>query len=307
MQSIKFLLPPLNKNGTFNYKHKDFKGKKSGIYIVGVKILVNSPIQFDDCGKESSLKIEKFCPLYVGKSEDMAKRIKGHQEINNYKGELNYNKELFDLDTKGNASILYHSIKQLIDLRKLNKKRHSQKNDIPLRQVPNCILCGQEKEMFQHLIEKENTLLWFPNPDFFNLKIDSDKWKSAYCYHNAGHYTHLKSVDDDLNNKQTKWLLDKIKKTKEIIENKFWFAYYILDENHIDIINKEFPGKNKKQNKTRTLHCIEDNTFEALRSLNISTYAKATSNKKIFCIDFSEIQNDLVNMNGVPYPKKMMI
>jgi len=307
LETIKFLPAPLNANGTINYYHNSLKGKP-GVYIIGIKTSINRPSQFDESGKNISEKIYRFLPLYVGKSENMAKRIRGHKDIDSTKGELNYNKELFDLDIRGNSEILYNSIKRLMDLRP--KRGHTGGNKTPFKSVPNCKKCNIEIQMFEILKKENNSLVWFPNPAFFNINIDSPSFSSIYNFHHAGHYTHKISIEEDLLHTVTHNLSDKISTAKQIISDNFWFAYYILEPGSkiIEFIKNENPKlKNEQKIITKTLHCIEDNTFAALNDIGISTYAKATTNKKHFIIDLSAIQNELVNMTSAPFKKPLKI
>jgi len=76
-----------------------------GVYIVGVKISV------DVDGKN----IAKFCPLYVGETNNLRRRISDHHDPNHANARLedsllNFTKELFDITL--DVSMLYHSIKQ---------------------------------------------------------------------------------------------------------------------------------------------------------------------------------------------------
>jgi hypothetical protein len=307
METIKFISAPLNANGTIDYNQDELK-VKNGVYIIGIKTPINRPSQFDELGKNITEKIDRFLPLYVGKSENMAKRIKGHKDIDSKKGELNYNKELFDLDIRSNAGILYHSIKRLMDLRP--KIGHTGGNKKPFKSVPKCKKCDNEIQMFQILKEENNSLVWFPNPAFFNVNIDSPSFNSIYNFHHAGHYTHKTSIEEDLLHTVTHNLSQKISTAKQIISDNFWFAYYILepDSKVIEFIKNENPKlKNDKKIITKTLHCIEDNTFAALNEIGIHTYAKATNNKKHFIIDLSSIQNDLVNMTDAPFTSPLIL
>ena len=75
---------------------------EAGVYIVGVKIPVSDPKQFDENGKPIDKAVEKFCPLYVGIQKKIKNKIKGHRDPRNRStsnGELNSYKELFDLST----------------------------------------------------------------------------------------------------------------------------------------------------------------------------------------------------------------
>lgn len=322
MATIKFKNPFLNQDGSINTTHDDLM--TPGVYIVGVKIPVSDPPQFDEKGQQIKTAVEKFCPLYVGIRNDLRVRITGHRNRDSSRGELNYSKELFDLEVNGNVNKLYNSISELLKFRDNTEKNHM-KGHSPIKCFPVlCHKCAEELVMFQKLKKNKNRLIWYPNPAFFEININSMDFKSVYKYHDSGkngNYNHKKSIEKDLKHDACKNLIQKINRTKEIIQSNFWYAYVTLDD-IVNAIPETHTFLYKKANEYREAiespddevrkeaynshgksicESVENATKKALEEKGIFTYAKANKVKEPYEIDFTELAKDLVNMKCLPF------
>lgn len=295
---------------------------EAGVYIVGVKIPVSDPKQFDENGKQIN-KVEKFCPLYVGIRDNLKVRITGHRKRDSSSGELNYNKELFDLNIKGKANKLYESIKNLLSMRDSTTNNHSPNSESRTPDFPIlCHKCAEELRMFHKLLNDKNLLIWFPNPAFFNININkkTETFCSNYEYHHSGSYKHKWSLDYDLKHPDARDLAEKIDETKTIIEEKFWYAFVTLDDiikalpnNHTLCKNgKDYSEAKESDNAIdrkdayknygkAICESVENATKMALQDKGIYTYAKATNVNAPYEIDFTELAKDLVNMTRNPF------
>lgn len=298
MATIKFTTNlPLSSDPTcpkpwqFDPKYFDSIPDKPGVYIVGVKIPVSDPKQFDENGKPIDKAVEKFCPLIVGEASKLKHRIKQHW-TGTGGSSLIAGKELFDLDIKGNTNLLYDSIAKLNDFRSLITSGHKGGNNNTLLNFPSdCKKCEAEKKMFKELIKDKNSLIWFPNPMFFNELLDDKCWQSSLYYHDADFYSHTTSLYYDLpKSSKSRPLIEKIVETKKIISSRFWFAYASKEN------NPSIEFNNKKIRET-----IEDNAKYALINIGINTYAKDKGDKNTHCIALTDIKDDLVNMTGNPF------
>lgn len=299
MATIKFTtnLHPFQNGGAWQFHPNFFEGKdangndvcnpvpnEAGVYIVGVKIPVSDPPQFDENGKQlNAPKNEKFCPLYVGIRDNLKSRIKSHQKYNGY---LNGKKELFDLSQP--IKQIYQEILLLNYVWMKSKKKNADKNWLN-KYMPN--------------------LIWFNSNIFFNEYLGlSNPPLSTYV---DNQYWHRGSLSIDLPNlPNSNLLIDKINNTKKIIFENFYYAYYEFEPKKIKLQeNADYNTQIKP-----TLEKIESATkWKLMRVLNIPTYADIHgAGKKIWKdldqgqyvdidIDLTDIKNVLVNMTGQPF------
>ena len=321
MATIKFTtnLHPFQNDGAWQFHPNFFEGKDAngaqisfpvpnepGVYIVGVKIPVSDPKQFDEKGKEIDKAIEKFCPLYVGIQDDLSTKISGHRNPNNtstYTGELNSFKELWNLNEE--PKIFYKGIQIWNE-----KWRRSRKTDDDFKRL---------KQLKNFITEVESNankcLIWFPNKVFFNTYLTTNR--SNY-EEKSGHMgsVGLNKDLDTINTKEAKTLKKLIEKVKLKIQNNFWYAFitakdidnsilqsnshplkevaeeYLKDSNW-NIGRKNGPGKT-------ICESVENATNRALAQKGIYTYAKAHTPKHPYIIDFSNLKDDLVCMENNP-------
>lgn len=305
MATIKFTTNlPLNsdpnwsKPWLFDPKYFDSIPDKPGVYIVGVKIPVSDPKQFDEKGNQIDIAVEKFCPLYVGIKKNIRERLIDHHNWNGY---LNGKKELFDL--KQSICNVYEDI-FLWNIHWDKESKHSNIN--------------VKTKLYSEIAKKNNTLIWFPHESFFNryLKLS----QSQYVEHTG----HFGSVGDGkdldiIKTKESSDLKEKIITIKKIIFNQYWYAYVTLDDIVQQVLNDKnhklfsiaksynetkFYGKgNVKGEGRRLCENVESLTKELLsKKLNIHTYATSGNCIGFFQIDLTDIKDDLVNMTGRAFP-----
>jgi len=338
MATIKFTtnLHPFQNDGAWQFHPNFFEGKDAngndvcdnngniisfpvpnepGVYIVGVKIPVSDPKQFDENGKPIDKAVERFCPLYVGIQDDLSTKISGHRNPNNtstYTGELNSFKELWNLNEE--PKIFYKGIQIWNEKWRRSKKTVEDPNRIDqlglfMTEVRDCA---------------ENCLIWFPNRVFFNVYLNTDL--SNYG-EKSGHFgsVGLNKDLDTINTKEAKILKKLIEEVKLKIENNFWYAFitaeYIansilqsnnhplkevadkyLQERVWTIKMKNAKGNTISKNGPGKILCesIENATNKALAQNGIYTYAKANTPKHPYVIDFSNLKDDLVRMEYNP-------
>ncbi len=198
--------------------------EKSGVYIIGIK------------SKSYSDNSEKFYPMYVGETNNLRNRIESHY-IGNSAGTMNGNKEIFDL-SEGKLDLLYNSINEL----NLNRpKSQHVKAKVKSSSFPvSCRKCIGERQLFNGGLSSDNTLLWFPNPDFFNFKV-SNGWKSVLFFHDMD-YMHSYSMLRDLSRSVESGTLNSaLLFSKHVIWDKFYFIYAITPKK--DTVTAEFYTK----------------------------------------------------------------
>ena len=192
--------------------------KKRGVYIVGVKIDVKN-------------QGEKFCPLYTGLNRNLQNRIRGHWDTDCEDasvGELNSCKELFELN---DPFKFYPDIKIWDD--NWTGTHHKKRNSI------------------SHLSRIIDTLIWFPDPFYFDVKIGGNNHISPlFNRHNVT----ISPVYNLYNSKNpfAKDLLIKIISSKEIISTKYFYCYSEIEED-----------------KSLKLNDVESDVKNALKKINI--------------------------------------
>ncbi len=311
METIKFTSPLIkyaSKNPWyFDEKYFDDIPPIPGVYIVGVKIPV--------IGQE-----EKFCPLYVGISNNLQSRLKEHHNnkiITKTGGYLNSRKDLFDIVNEPIQNV-YSDI-EIFNQFKNNKNLYDPYN-----------LSSFDAVKINH-----NSLIWYPDAHFFDNYLNVQKL-SEYPLKdgrldNVGHFESIRSGGDldSIHKKDSACGADglkiKILEVKNKIENNFYFIYATLDsistelskdenaelfqdavdyrKNKIYSIpgNKENGVKRQKGPGMRICEKVESTTKEALKGIGIHTYGAVSVKNGVLNIDLSDIQNDLVNMTGAPF------
>jgi hypothetical protein len=248
MQTVKFTTNlPLGANPAkwiFDPIYFESIPKKSGVYIVGVKIDVK------DQG-------ERFCPLYTGINRNLQSRIRGHWDTDCKDasvGELNSCKELFELN---DPFKFYPDIKIWDD--NWSGVDHRKRKSI------------------SHLSQIIETLIWFPDNTFFDVKIGGDNQINPVLNR---HNVTISPIYNLFNSKNpfAKDLLSKIILTKRIISTKYFYCYCEISD------------------KSLKLNDIEGDVKNALKKIGIYTYAKAKQEVSSCQVDLSEIQDVLVNM-----------
>lgn len=251
------------------YTEKGYQ-KKSGVYIIGV--LIN----------------EKFCPLRVGQAlDDLYHRVRNEHWLCGVvkRGGLNSFEELFDLLL--DPTQFYEGIR-----------------------IWNNVWCGKSsRERFQELFQKIKTggndsLIWFNCCEFFDHYIGKPG-VSKYV-DGTGHDASLifdlpqiarnnQSIANDTNK-----LIDRIKNTKQLIKDNFYYAYW--DANSFE----GFSQMVKKVQKA-LLRSVEGATKKALETIEIYTYSHDEAFNGQFTIDLSLIQEILINNTNDVYPNPLRI
>jgi hypothetical protein len=190
--------------------------ENKGVYIIGIKTSVSK--------EEKAKKEECFCPFYVGTYTNLRYRISGHWDIENtetIRGSLNSFKELFDVEVlEDNASLFYKDIK--IWDEGWSGVHHSKRINLSK-------LCNKVKK-------NGNSLIWFPDPKFFDVYLNEVSNVNVNVKTNRHiatieNRTNLSSLKKDSANN----LIEKIKKTREAIKNKYYYCYYSVLENDVKI------------------------------------------------------------------------
>jgi hypothetical protein len=245
METIKFENPlgDYSTNTPWKFDEKYFNKippNTPGVYIVGVKIPVNG-------------QGEKFCPLYVGISLNIKKRLNEHylneKEVRT-SGYLNSCQELFDI----------------------REKPHLFYNDIEI--MEKFILRGphtkKEQEFMKPFVFKiiknkkyggNNTLIWFPDSRFFDNYLELTEGTSKYPNSEANHSASIKKDGGDLTNikvKSSKKLKKRIIDVKDTIEKKFYFVYSQIKKESYETSAAEIEFNIKNELKLKGIHTYGD-------------------------------------------------
>ncbi len=224
--------------------------KVNGVYIVGVKMG------------------SKLCPLYVGISNDIKKRMLQHWVCNLPDGYLNSHKELFDF------SIGIPSLYKSIEI--WNEEWHLKKHTI------------RQKEILYKKLDKR--MIWFNDKLFFDnyLRLQSNHVSSHYRANFDWHWgslnydlPNLKIGGPQLNIKEIDTLILKIESTKNYITNNFYFGYY-----------ENTPARIENINNSEYLQKIEAELKYELQQKHIFTYASVIQNPM-----GKQIWDSLINSN----------
>lgn len=273
---ITFNHPPVNSNNPFNdfdpMEKSHYPGKsKNGIYIYGFKheLSENAP--------------KKFVPLYVGQGNFFRRLYQDHYfkkikinsifTISGQQVDLGENKELWNLSSLTNlASIitLYEQMKEYDEMRR------------DATQACLTLLSGLSE------------LIYFQNKNFLNLRyqLGFSDVKEDISITEANQY--LTQISKGNN---TKNHIKAVKDTLYFLSENFYYIYAdIPDETDLKLIKG---SRIDAESFTKT----------ALKDLKIFTTGSAKKNQKdkSCTIDFSAIQNDLINVGehsyGNPYDK----
>ncbi len=220
-----------NNNWQFSEDSFSQVPQEPGVYIIGVKV------------KSITDKKETFYPIYVGETKNLNIRIQEHY-YGKKSGTLNGNKEIFDLNINKIDS-LFDSVNSFISKRP--KCQHKSPKSPTIKRPKGCYKCDEEKKLYDKLVKEGNTLIWFPNPDFFNAKVGY-KWKSILRYHDND-YMHSYSLLRDLTREiKSKLLLTEIVNSKQTLWNKYFFFYAPLEGAYLKLgeyYTKDILDKNK--------------------------------------------------------------
>ena len=127
---------------------------------------------------------------------------------------------------------LYNSILDLNSRR--SNFNHSNGKMKSLSFPSGCRKCKEDRVLFNGGLSKDNTLLWFPNPDFFNFKVGNG-WQSILPYHDRD-YMHSQSLVRDLSRSYQSGVLSQaILLSKHILWEKFFFIYAEVSKKDADI------------------------------------------------------------------------
>lgn len=174
----------------------DLIPNEPGVYIVGVKLLLNG--------------IETFFPLYVGEASYLKVRLNKHYKERSTKNS-NSTKEIFDLSNiLKSYKDLYEALKAYNDLWTFNsiKKGGSKKK--------HKMYCNDKIEEF---------LIYFQCSSYLNFCLNLDVKTSCWKDMNHKDFNDYVSI---LNTSSSKKLLDSYNLTKECVQDNFYFSYCIL-------------------------------------------------------------------------------
>ena len=266
-----------------------------GVYIVGVKINVD-----DYNGNQAS----KFCPLYVGETKDLNKRIQAHQCL--VGGYLNQRKELFDLTAP--IVNVYDDIKLWNTQYRIYLRGAIWRNPLFARigyGIGGTLIYFRWSGFFD---------------DFFGVGVGP-----VSLYGGTGHNAalidlHRISLAHPVLALPSNNLIDKINQTKNIISTEFYYSFYVAPIG-TDLAYRQF---------------IEAAVKCALEEINLYTYghipvfsagfafyttrhyARGHPNQgcikpialrpiPLYDINFSLIQADLVNLTGGAFIHPLVI
>jgi len=276
MTTITFNHPPTNSNDPFNdfdpMEKSHYPGKsKNGIYIYGFKLkLCENPTN-------------KFVPLYVGQGNFFRRLYQDHYfkkiKINSMftflgqQVDLGENKELWNLSSLTDLTSIITLYNQMKTYDKM-----------PRNATQACLT----------LLSGLSELIYFQNKNFLNLRyqLEFANVKDDISITEANQY--LTQISKGNN---TKNHIKAVKDTLDFLSKNFYYIYAdIPDENDLELT------------KGRRVDA-ESFTKFALNDINIFTTGSAKKNQKDkSCkINFSAIQNDLINVGehsyGNPYDK----
>lgn len=241
-----------------------------GIYIYGLRLTVDNH--------------RKFVPLYVGTAKNLGYRLfDEHFKQESFPGTGSSLKEIFDFSK---------SIFTIKDIQ-----------DRYLEMLIYDIATNRRRGIQQPLVYYLKFLIWFQNINLFNIKLATNLFDG-----NSNHKKTIK-VGGDLDSIPIAEDLKKsIVSTKQKFNDDYYFVYATFD--HIELkgdidLYKEFKdfinnwqGEFGEENFFKR---IELATKTALNQINIHTTAKADGKVYSLTIDFSNIQDCLVNMGGHPF------
>jgi hypothetical protein len=211
---------------------------------------------------------EKFCPLYVGThTSNLASRIEGHWDKKNtetIRGSLNSFKEIFDLSLP--PFQFYKGIKIWNNEWKGKRFRSPEKK---IKQLVNFFNMVKD--------DGDNCLLWFPNETFFQIYLANSE--IAFTPKLNHHELTLRPnnlYDVLLNEKK---LINKINDTKSLIESKYWYYFIEVEDTNTKLEELE--------------SYINQSLIE---NYGVYTFAKSSSPKKEFLIDWTNIEDDIIRL-----------
>ncbi|MFM7016086.1 MAG: hypothetical protein ACKOX3_07150 [Bacteroidota bacterium] len=268
--------PALDKHGNksnnpfndFVPANKQHYPTTKGIYIYGLKLKVNG--------------IDKFVPFYVGisygKDSTLLKRLYTDHYTKNKTGGKG-KKELWDFTNPSSTKQLSNIYSELFYYDYINNYRNVVgKNTKQFRRSEAYI-----KELLNF-----NYLLYFNNKNYFEMK----NGKAYKNYHETQReIDHWSSL--------IKYPGKKITRIKALFSTNFYYIYCPFED-----IEKQIPKNEIKVTTKELLERIELTTKLALKNINIHTTAAAKGNCIDLDIDFTNIQEHLVNMGSHPHNKK---
>lgn len=255
---------------------------EAGVYIVGVKIPVSDPKQFDENGKPIDKAVEKFCPLYVGIQKKIKNKIKGHRDPRNRStsnGELNSYKELFDLSMP--PSKFYKGIEKWNEYW-CNKKGKERNLETLINEIK---------------INGYDSMVFFPNPLFFEKCLSPNGL--GFSHVSNTHDFFLQKNDNYKLLAETK-LFERINYTKETIEKKYWYAYATKTNNpNIDFNDNSICQQIEAATKWKLIHTLGIPTYAGINGAGLPMWHRLKNHEEIDMeINLFDIKDDLVNMTG---------
>lgn len=273
-----------------NPQHYNFLKGVPGIYIYGLRL------EIDNQGK-------KFVPLYVGIAKDLKDRLyNGHYK--KYKSGGKGVKDLWDFSQNSFTTYKIYSIySDMFYYDYINNYRKSKPK-------------YRESQAYMEELKEIRNLLFFQNLNYFNVKFGSG-------YSNTKVDIDQSQINDYFKeNEHTKNIL----LTKCKFDKDFYFVYANLyDETHISIepkhsLNIGYPNfrnpnnygaKNNKDDGYLFSERVEKSVKSVLNQIGIHTTAKAEGKNAEMEIDFTKIQDNLINVGkhpfGVPYKPNSLI
>lgn len=246
-----------------------------GIYIYGLRLKIKG---YND---------KTFVPFYVGIADNLKKRLyNDHYLQESWPGRKSSLKEIFDFSSKD------FYLKDIED-----RYRDMLIYDL----VTN--YKGQQRPIISYL----RHLVWFQDLTFFNQKIGANIF--AFSKKNSNHLdSYHGGLLSSINNVSLNNIITKGELTKKKFNDDFYFVYTsyqdIVDLNKgIDF--NDFSLSPNYDNESAVK--IEFKTKKALNQLGINTTAKAQSSNIQINIDFSLIQNELINLTGRPFIKPLIL
>lgn len=300
------LFNPASPNPFLHVPHADHIPLAPGVYIVGVKIKVSD---YDGNG------VEKFCPMVVGQTTNLTKRIMEHRTPHRPPpaapvgavADMNKGEELFDFINKP-INVVYQGIHWWNLLHwnwvGIGHTRHYAPF-VNSAYAPAIDQDIQKFVLYNHIKTFGNSMIYFTCPSFFDFYLNLAPGR----FPPVNNHSMAIAALAGLGGRRAIALMNSINAIKNTMEFSFYYSY-AEQANWIG----HYPAM--------TLDEAEAYTKSALESINIFTYQRAIQaihNQRLaplgtmprpinaWDIDLSAIQNVLVNITGSPFPNPLII
>jgi hypothetical protein len=312
---IKFNAPPLGFSLTPPNPFS-MVPQQSGVYIIGVKILV------DDFDSKDGEKKEKFCPLCVGQTTDLQNRFVEHRGTPHRAGVgsigastgMNTDEELFDF-INNKINLVYQSIHwwNLLHWNWLGNNFNGRYDPYLTSAYPGIGQDVQKIVLYNFIRKFGNAMIYFRCRSFFDFYLrdtpSTHPIVGVPITNLSNHRDTLAYLTSPIANSKMKKLAKKITDVKTKMYNNFYFAYALEAD-----WRQFYPALSLDEAEAFTKSALED--------INIFTYQKCIQkihNDRLaplgslpkpavaYNIDLDSIRMSLVNLTGVPFSNPLII